>query len=87
LARLRQSALEATDIGVRPKETQPTTATVETVNTAFTTSSSSYHKMSFPEMVHDSAADDEAYVVIHEDTPSIIVQQMLNIRESSENTN
>jgi hypothetical protein len=43
--------------------------------------------MSFPEMVHDSAADDKAYVVIHEDTPSIIVQQMLNIRESSGNTN
>jgi hypothetical protein len=77
---LRQSAMEATDIGVRPKATQPPTTTVETLNTAFTTLSSSYDEMSFPEMVHDSAADDEAYIVIHEDTPSIIVQQMLNIR-------
>jgi hypothetical protein len=63
-----QSALEATDIGIRPKATQPPTATVETLSIAFTMSSSSNNEMSFPEMVHESAADDEAYIVIHEDT-------------------
>jgi hypothetical protein len=79
---LRQSALEATDIGVRTKPSAVPTAPPESLSTAFMTTD-------VPEVysyaVHATAIDATVFCTIDEDTPSYIVEQLLSIRHDSGN--
>jgi hypothetical protein len=78
---LRQSALEATDIGVRAKTTtQPTV--IESLNTAFLVTENP-QEIEYDDVLQEAAIDKQMNFIVDEDTPPHIVEQVLNIRHNT----
>jgi hypothetical protein len=78
---LRQSALEATDIGVRAKTTtQPTV--IESLNTAFSVTENP-QEIEYDDVLQEAAIDKQMHFIVDEDTPPHIVEQVLNIRHNT----
>jgi hypothetical protein len=74
---LWQSALVATDIGVRAKTTTQPTA-IESLNTAFSVTENP-QEIEYDNILQEAAIDEQ----IDEDTPPHIVEQVLNIRQNT----
>jgi hypothetical protein len=78
---LRQSALEATDIGVRAKTTsQPTV--IELLNTAFLFTENP-QQIEYDDVLQEAVIDKQMHFIVNEDTPPHIVEQVLNIRHNT----
>jgi hypothetical protein len=78
---LRQSALEAMDIGVRAKTTsQPTV--IESLNTAFLVTENQ-QEIEYDDVLQEAAIDQQMHFIVDEDTPPHIIEQVLNIRHNT----
>jgi hypothetical protein len=73
---MRQTVLEAAEIGIRAKTPL---LSADHLNTAFMTTTDEQEETTFPAAVHEMANDEESYFHVYDDTPPEIVQQMLNI--------
>jgi hypothetical protein len=76
---LRQTDLEAAEIGVRPMviTTQP-----DQLNTAFMTRTK-FDDLEDEDVIHETAEDKLSYFRVHEDTPQEVVLHMLHIGTQS----
>jgi hypothetical protein len=73
---MRQTVLEAAEIGIREKTKLPS---ADHLNTAFTTTTDEQEEAMFPAAVHKMAYNKESYFHVYDDALPEIVQQMLDI--------